>query len=166
MARLILPALLAFPLLAHTAPLRLPDGRPFACVYYFGHWWDPWKSDDDAIRKDFAALKEMGISVIACDHEWSQAIDGNFRWLDREHKLAKEAGLQILPWLSAKTWCDLSDPGRPKLIKEQYGVDLKLSETQDGKPGCVIPWDEATSPPAPRIRCSISTATPTGPCCT
>ena len=91
-----------------TEPLRLADGRPFVCVYYFGHWWEPWKSDDDAIRRDFARLKAMGVSVIAVDHEWSQAIDGNWKWLDREHRLAKEAGLQVLPWLSAKVWSDLS----------------------------------------------------------
>jgi len=58
-------------------PLRLADGRPFVCVYYFGHWWDPWKSDDDAMRKDLQTLKEMGVSVLGVDHEWSQAIDGD-----------------------------------------------------------------------------------------
>ncbi len=126
------------------APLRLADGRPFVCVYYFGHWWDPWKTSDEAIRTDFRTLRDMGVSVLAADHEWSQAIDGNFKWLDREHRLAQEAGLQILPWLSAKVWCDLSDPGRPKLIKDWYGVDLKLGEQQDGSPGCVVIWDEAT----------------------
>jgi hypothetical protein len=125
-------------------PLRLADGRPFVCVYYFGHWWEPWKSDDDVIRQDFARLKAMGVSVIAVDHEWSQAIDGNWKWLDREHRLAKEAGLQILPWLSAKVWSDLSSPDRMKLMKEWYGVDLKLGEMQDGSPGPVQIWDNAT----------------------
>jgi len=125
-------------------PLRLADGRPFVCVYYFGHWWEPWKSDDGVIRRDFARLKAMGVSVIAVDHEWSQAIDGDWKWLDREHRLAKEAGLQILPWLSAKVWSDLSSPDRIRLMKEWYGVDLKLGERQDGSPGPVQIWDEAT----------------------
>jgi hypothetical protein len=130
---------------SHAAePLRLTDGRPFVCVYYFGHWWDPWKSDDEAIRRDFARLKAMGVSVLAVDHEWSQAIDGNWKWLDREHRLAQEAGLEILPWLSAKVWSDLSDPGRIKLMKEWYGVDLKRGELQDGSPGPVQVWDDAT----------------------
>ncbi|MFV1968135.1 MAG: hypothetical protein ACC628_22145 [Pirellulaceae bacterium] len=125
-------------------PLRLPDGRPFVCVYYFGHWWDPWKSDDDAIRKDLQTLKEMGVSVLGVDHEWSQAIDGDWRWLDREHELAKEAGLQIIPWLSLKVWSDMSSEGRRKLVKEWYGVDLKLGEKQDGSKGAVQIWDDAT----------------------
>lgn len=125
-------------------PLQLGDGRPFVCVYYFGHWWEPWKSDDEAIRQDLKALREMGVSVLGLDHEWSQAIDGNWKWLDREHRLAKEAGLQILPWLSLKVWSDLSSPDRMKLIKEWYGVDLKLGENQDGSPGAVQIWDDAT----------------------
>ncbi len=125
-------------------PLRLPDGRPFVCVYYFGHWWEPWKSDDDAIRQDFRALHDMGVSVLGVDHEWSQAIDGDWKWLDREHRLAKEAGLQLLPWLSLKVWSDLSSPGRIELMKDWYGVDLKLGEKQDGSPGPVQIWDEET----------------------
>jgi len=125
-------------------PLRLADGRPFVCVYYFGHWWEPWKSDDETIRRDFARLKAMGVSVLGVDHEWSQAIDGDWKWLSREHRLAKEAGLQILPWLSLKVWSDLSNEHRMGLMKEWYGVDLKLGELQDGSPGPVQVWDEAT----------------------
>lgn len=125
-------------------PLRLGDGRPFVCVYYFGHWWEPWKSDDEAIRRDFQTLREMGVSVIAVDHEWSQAIDGDFRWLDREHRLAREAGLQILPWLSSKVWSDMSSDGRRALVKQQYGVDLALGEGQDGSADGVRIWDDAT----------------------
>lgn len=125
-------------------PLRLADARPFVCVYYFGHWWEPWKSDDDIIRRDFRVLREMGVSVLGVDHEWSQAIDGDWKWLDREHRLAKEAGLQILPWLSLKVWSDLSSEQRMALMKEWYGVDLKLGEKQDGSPGPVQIWDEET----------------------
>jgi hypothetical protein len=125
-------------------PLRLRDGQAFVAVYYFGHWWDPWKSEDEAIRRDFARLREMGVSVIAVDHEWSQAIDGNWRWLDREHRLAKEAGLDVVPWLSLKVWSDLSDPHRMKLMKQWYDVDLRLGQQQDGSPGPVEIWDEET----------------------
>ena len=130
--------------IAHSAPLKLADGRPMVCVYYFGHWWQPWTGDDDVIRRDFEMLKGMGVSTLGVDHEWSQAIDGDFKWLDREHRLAKEAGLQILPWLSLKVWSDLSSEGRRALIKEWYGVDLKLGTQQDGSPGSIQIWDDAT----------------------
>ena len=141
---LFLLAILAVGALSAAEPVRLADGRPFVCVYYFGHWWDPWKSDDDAIRADFRKLEEMGVSVLGVDHEWSQAIDGDWKWLDREHRLAKEAGLQIIPWLSLKCWSDMGSEGRRKLVQEWYGVDLKLGETQDGSPGPVEIGDEAT----------------------
>ncbi len=125
-------------------PLRLADGRPFVCVYFFGHWWEPWRSNDEVILRDMKALADMGVSVLAVDHEWSQAIDGNWKWLDREHRLAKRAGLQILPWLSLKVFSDLSSDARRKLAKQWYGVDIKLSRKQDGSPGSVLIWDGAT----------------------
>jgi hypothetical protein len=40
-------------------PLRLPDGEPLVCIYYFTHWWEPWKSDDNAILSDFRRLRAM-----------------------------------------------------------------------------------------------------------
>lgn len=125
-------------------PLRLEDGRPLVCVYFFGHWWDPWKSDDEAIRRDLSEIRESGVSVLALDHEWSQAIDGDWKWLDREHRLAREAGLRIIPWLSLKVWADLSAEPRRELIRDWYGVDLRLGTKQDGAPGSVQIWDEAT----------------------
>ncbi len=140
-------ALVLVPLAAQVLagdPLRLGDGRPFVGVYYFGHWWEPWKSDDGLIRRDFATLKDMGVSVLCVDHEWSQAIDGDWKWLDREHRLAREAGLQILPWLSLKVWSDMSSEARRALVKEWYGVDLRLGRKQDGSPGAVQVWDDAT----------------------
>jgi hypothetical protein len=125
--------------------LRLADGKPVVAVYYFGHWWEPWKSDDDAIRRDFARLRAMGVTVILCDHEWSQAIDGDWRWLDREHRLAREAGLVIVPWLSAKTFSDVSPGDRQALAKKWYGVDLVYGCDQSGKPTCPLPYDPATT---------------------
>lgn len=141
--------LLAATLLATAAcvaaqPLRLSDDRPFVAVYYFTHWWEPWKSDDDVIRRDFALLADMGVSALCLDHEWSQAIDGNWRLLDRGHRLAREAGLQILPWLSLKVWSDMSSERRRALVKEWYGVDLTVGMNQDGSPAAVLAWDEAT----------------------
>ena len=125
-------------------PIRLSDGSPLVCIYYFGHWWEPWKSDDEAILRDFARLKDLGFNTICVDHEWSQAIDGDWRLLDREHRLARQAGLQIIPWLSAKVWSDMSDAGRRALVKQWLGVDLLLGVDQDGEPSVVQPYDEAT----------------------
>jgi hypothetical protein len=146
MLKLILLCLLGSLAVAASAdaPLRLPDGRPFVCAYYFTHWWEPWKSNDDAIRADLRTLKDMGVSVIALDHEWSQAIDGNWGLLDRGYRLAKESGLQILPWLSAKVCSDMLVADRPKLVKQWYGVDIKPSQNQDGAPAGALIWDEAT----------------------
>ena len=127
-------ALLGAAIPTHADPLRLGDGRPFACVYYFGHWWDPWKSDDRPIRKDFSRLKDMGISVLCVDHEWSQAIDGNWRLLDRGHRLARESGMGIVPWLSLKSWSDIaagsspSDGDQPVRISHDLVVVLEGRE--------------------------------------
>lgn len=137
-------ALTSVPNAAWAEPLRLEDGRPLVCVYYFGHWWEPWKSDDDVIRRDLMEIRASGVSVLALDHEWSQAIDGDWKWLDREHRLAREAGLQIIPWLSLKVWADLSPQPRRELIRDWYGVDLRLGTKQDGSPGSVQIWDAAT----------------------
>ena len=125
-------------------PLRLPNGEPLVAIYFFPHWWEPWKSSDERVLADMRMLREMGINTLLLDHEWSQAIDGNWRLLDRSYRLAKEAGLSILPWLSAKTWSDMGDGSRPVLVKEQYGVDLTFGVNQKGERSVVQPWADAT----------------------
>jgi hypothetical protein len=87
----------------------------------------------------------MGVTVIFCDHEWSQAIDGDWRWLDREHRLAKEAGLVIVPWLSLKVFCDVEPGGRQELAKKWYGVDLVYGCDQTGKVTVPLPYHPATA---------------------
>ena len=124
-------------------PLRDRGGQPLVCIYYFGHWWDPWKSDDDAIRADFARLRRMGFNALCLDHEWSQAIDGDWRWLEREHRLAAEAGLGVIPWLSLKGWSDVNGRHRLDLAKQWYGVDIRLGEKQDGSPAPPLVYDES-----------------------
>jgi hypothetical protein len=126
-------------------PLRVEGGDPLCAIYFFPHWWEPWKSDDDAIRRDLGLLKSKGINTLLVDHEWSQAIDRDWFLLDRGHRLAREAGMGIVPWLSLKTWSDMaSDPARIRLIKQQYGVDLVLGCDQDGRPSTPLVYDEAT----------------------
>ena len=136
-------ALLA-PSASSVPALELTDGRPVVGVYYFGHWWNPWKSDDDAIRTDLHRLRRMGVSVLFTDHEWTQAIDGDWRWLDREHRLAREAGLVIVPWLSLKTFSDVSPGPRHELAKKWFGVDLVYGVDQKGKKCAPLPWARQT----------------------
>lgn len=125
------------------APLRLQNGEPLVCVYYFTHWWEPWKSDDDAIRADLHRLRAMGFNTLLLDHEWSQAIDGNWRLLDRANRLAKECGMSVVPWLSPKTWSDISPGDRQRLAREWFGVDVKYGTEQDGKPAAPLIYDES-----------------------
>lgn len=126
-------------------PLRAPNGDPVCAIYFFPHWWEPWKTSDETVLRDLARLKAMGINTLLVDHEWSQAIDGNWGLLDRGHRLARQAGLQILPWLSLKTWSDMGcDPGRIGLAREWFGANLTQGVTQDGKPSSLLVYDEET----------------------
>jgi len=90
------------------SPLLLPNGEPLLAIYFFGHWWEPWKSDDSAIRRDLKLLRQIGFNTLLLDHEFSQMIDQNWKWLDREHRLAKEEGFYIIPWLEAHCGRDIA----------------------------------------------------------
>jgi hypothetical protein len=124
-------------------PLRLANQEPLVCIYYFPHWWEPWKSSDEAVLRDLRRLRRMGFNTLLLDHEWSQAIDGNWRWLDRSHRLAAKAGLKIVPWLSAKGWSDILSGGRAKLAKDWFGVDIPYGLSQDGSPAAPLLYDDA-----------------------
>jgi Beta-galactosidase len=134
---------LAWGSFAGAEPLRLPDGEPLVCIYYFPHWWEPWKSSDEAVLRDFRRLRRMGFNTLLVDHEWSQAIDGNWRWLDRSHRLAAQAGLKILPWLSAKSWSDIYQGDRARLAKQWFGVEIPYGASQDGRPASPLIYDDA-----------------------
>lgn len=125
------------------SPLRLANGEPLTCIYYFPHWWEPWKSDDDAVRADLKRLRGMGFNTLLLDHEWSQAIEGNWRLLDRSHRLAREAGMAVVPWLSPKTWSDVTPGQRHELARKWFDVDFRYGMNQDGSPAAPIIWDGA-----------------------
>ena len=125
------------------SPLRLASDEPLVSIYYFPHWWEPWKSSDEAVLRDLRRLRGMGFNTLLLDHEWSQAIDGNWRLLDRSHRLAAQAGLKILPWLSAKGWSDILAGNRAKLAKEWFGVEIPFGLSQDGGPAAPLIYDEA-----------------------
>jgi len=124
-------------------PLRLPNGEPLVCIYYFTHWWEPWRSDDNIILNDLKRLRAMGFNTLLLDQEWSQAIDGDWKWLDRNFRLAQAAGMKIVPWLSPKTWCDVSPGYREQLAKEWFGVQVRYGTAQDGKQAAPLIYDES-----------------------
>ncbi len=128
---------------AKDTALRLADGKPLVGIYYFTHWWEPWKSSDDRIIQDLKMLKGRGFNTIMLDSEWSQMIAGNWKLLDRGHELAKKAGVEILPWLSLKVWADIGGADRAELIKDMYGVTIEHGKNPDGTDGRVKPYDPA-----------------------
>lgn len=109
-------------------PIVLQSGEPLVCIYYFTHWWEPWRSSDEKILQDFKLLRQSGFNTILLDHEYSQAMDGDFRLLDRGHRLAKEAGLQIVPWLSLKTFSDMTSEARRQHSQEKYGASVTVTD--------------------------------------
>jgi len=130
----------SLPVLA-SEPLRLESGEPLIGIYYFTHWWEPWRSDDERIRSDLRQLRDMGFNTIFLDHEPSQMFDGEWAILDRSHRLAREAGFGILPWLEAKCGKDVSVHGRFAEVKRRWNVDLQHAELQDGRAGETLVWD-------------------------
>ncbi len=108
-------------------PIRLPEGQTLKAVYYFPHWWDPWKSDDAAVTNDLKKMKEIGFNTVCLDHEVSQAVDRDFFWLDREYKLANQEKMFILPWLQ------LQSVDRNALMKFSH-LTLKTAMNQDKQP--------------------------------
>lgn len=117
-------------------PIRLSDGQTLKAVYYFPHWWDPWKSDDAAVVNDFKKMKEIGFNTVCLDHEVSQAVDRDFFWLDREYKLANQEKMAVLPWLQ------LQAVDRNALMKFSH-LTLKSAVNQDKKAqdDCIIYGD-------------------------
>ena len=105
-------------------PIKLADDQTLRAVYYFPHWWDPWKSDDAAVTADLKKMKEIGLNTICVDHEVSQAIDRDWYWLDREYKLATAEKMSILPWLQ------LQCVDRSALMKFSR-LELKPAVNQD-----------------------------------
>jgi len=107
-------------------PIKLADDQTLRAVYYYPHWWDPWKSDDAAVTADLKKMKEIGLNTICVDHEVSQAIDRDWYWLDREYKLAAAEKMCVLPWLQ------LQCVDR-KALMAFSGLELKAAVNQDGQ---------------------------------
>jgi hypothetical protein len=105
-------------------PLKLPNDETLKAIYFFPHWWDPWKSDDAALSADLAKIKSLGFNTVCLDHEVSQAIDRDWYWLDREYKLVGKENMYILPWLQ------LQAADRLSLMKFSH-LQLKKAVTQD-----------------------------------
>ncbi|HUV04400.1 MAG TPA: beta-galactosidase [Armatimonadota bacterium] len=114
-------------------PLRLSDDQTLKAIYYFPHWWDPWKTDDAAVTADLRKMREIGFNTLCLDHEVSQAVDRAWYWLDREYKLAGQEKMFILPWLQ------LQAVDRAGLMKFSH-FQLKPAVNQDKQPeeDCVV----------------------------
>jgi len=108
------------------SPIRLSDGQPLKAVYYFPHWWEPWKSDDGIVSADLNTMKGLGFNTICVDHEVSQAVDREWYWLDREYKLADQQNMRVLPWLQ------LQSADRKALMKFAH-LTVQAAINQDKK---------------------------------
>lgn len=117
-------------------PIRLADDQSLKAVYYFPHWWDPWKSDDAVVTADLKKMKEIGFNTVCLDHEVSQAVDRDFYWLDREYKLAGQEKMCVLPWLQ------LQSVDRSALMQFSH-LTLNPAINQDKQPedDCIIYGD-------------------------
>lgn len=108
-------------------PIRLADDQLLKSIYFFGHWWEPWKIDDAAVTKDLQRIRELGFNTICVDHEVSQAVNKDWFWLDREYKLAGQEKVYVLPWLQ------LQAGDRENLMKFSQ-LELKQAVDQDKQP--------------------------------
>ena len=124
-------------------PVRLPNGEPLVCVYFFPHWWDPWKSSDEVVRQDFRRLRALGVNTLLLDHEWAQALDGQWALLDRSHRLAEEAGLFIVPWLAAQGWLDLDIADRAGQFEQWYGERVVFGANEVGQTNVPVIYHES-----------------------
>ncbi len=133
----LLLCLLAIP--AFTDALRLADGRPLVGCYFFGHWWEPWTSDDNAMERDHIRVGQMGVNTLFYDHEFSQSRHNNWKYLDREYKFAEAHNFMILPWLELKCGADLASHRAEAL--SYYGTETPMSEDAQGRPNNALLWD-------------------------
>ena len=51
--------------------------------------------------------------------------------------------MKILPWLSAKSWSDISAGDRARLAKQWFGVEIPYGLSQDGSPAAPLVYDDA-----------------------
>lgn len=107
-------------------PMKLDNDETLKAIYFFPHWWDPWKSDDAAISSDIQRMKALGFNTVCLDHEVSQAVDRDWYWLDREYRLAGAEKMRILPWVQ------LQSVDRVGLMKFSH-LQLKAAVDQDGR---------------------------------
>lgn len=105
-------------------PVKLVDGQALKSIYYFPHWWEPWKSDDAVVTSDLKKMSGIGLNTVCLDHEASQALDKDWYWLDREFKLVGQEKMYVLPWLQ------LHSVDRLNLMKFSH-LQLKAAVNQD-----------------------------------
>ncbi|UCH33083.1 MAG: beta-galactosidase [Armatimonadota bacterium] len=115
--------------------LRAASGEPVVAAYFFSRWWEPWRSGDDTVLADLARLRGMGVNTICLDHEPIQAFDGEWKFPERDHRLARQAGVGIIPWLELKCGADMSVHHQE--IEQRYGIIIPRGEDREGNPANV-----------------------------
>lgn len=120
-------------------PLRLPSGEALVGVYFNAYKASPWKAEDAKASEDLARIREMGANVLFSLHGPVEAVSDDWKTYDREHALAKEAGLTILPGLEFQTGMGLSND----LVAQKFGIAVPKGETQTGeKQNSLVTSDE------------------------
>ena len=65
-------------------------------------------------------------------HRWQLAMVGPFA------PVSCPSGHEDPPWLSAKSWSDISAGGRARLAKQWFGVEIPYGLLQDGSPAAPL----------------------------
>ncbi|MFQ6096520.1 MAG: beta-galactosidase [Armatimonadota bacterium] len=122
------------------APLLVAGGRyePLICVYWFGHEWEPWRGSDRAAAEALEQIASLKINTLLVNHQPSQSLDRNWKWLDRDHRLAKAAGLQILPFLERGAGADMA--AHASEVGQRLGLVVPLGLTQLGERRGALIW--------------------------
>jgi hypothetical protein len=125
------------------APLLTAGDRsePVICTYWFGQSWEPWRTNDRADEEAFDEIARLKINTLLVHHEPSQSLEKNWRWLDRDHRLAKAKGLFILPFLERGAGADMA--AHAGAVGQRLGLTVPLGLTQGGQPRQTLIWSDA-----------------------
>jgi len=108
-------------------PLRVQSGEALIGIYFNGYKASPWKSDDAKVGEDLARIRAMGANALFAVHGPVEAISDDWEAFDREHALAKAAGLSILPGLEIQAGTELSN----EKVAQKYSIAVPKAENRN-----------------------------------